>query len=103
MTMLSNFRGKCPICNRATTPPLRIVLLGPLFPFGSWQCSECFSPLRLRLMPYYVLAIFGFFSLLALSAIPHPDHPLLGILALPIALFLIEWVPARYAPVDVDK
>src|SRR5690349_16024579 len=102
--MLSAFRGKCPICERATTPPLRVVLLGPIFPFGTWQCAGCFSPLRLRLLAYYVLFFLGFSAFLALLAVVglFGEHPLLSILLVPVGLFFIDWVPARYSLVEVD-
>ena len=35
-------------------PPLRFTLLGPFWPFGQWQCDACHSPLRFRVVSYFM-------------------------------------------------
>jgi hypothetical protein len=57
------------------------------------------------LIPYYVLALGGLALLGLLSAVVglfFNPHPLLGLLFMPVAIFLIDWLPARYTPVETD-
>ncbi len=93
----------CPNCGAPATSPIRVTLFGPLAPFDSWQCADCFTPLRFRLLSYYAWCIVGFVPvalyLILLAALGQADT-LFTFGAIPIMWVSLAWFPSRVAAVE---
>ena len=86
-------------------PPFAAVLLGPFWPFGRWQCDECHSRLRFRLIPFYVFASIAMLPaivlLLLLSVFGLADSAW-GFAAVPLYWATLYWLAAKVIAVDVE-
>ena len=98
--------NNCPKCGTRVAPPFGAIFLGPFWPFGYWQCQNCFSPLRFRLLPYYVvnfIALFpGIAFLLLLDVLGYEDTPW-AFLAIPVFWAAFYWLAVRIAAVEVEQ
>ena len=88
-------------------PPAGSIFFGPFWPsFSYWQCQKCFSPLRFRLLPYYVASLVALLPGMAFLAFLH----LLGyadslwtLIAIPVVWVALYWLVVRIATVEVGQ
>jgi hypothetical protein len=96
-------RATCPKCGTQVAPPMRYTVLGPFWPFGEWQCQTCHSPLRFRVLSYYLCALL---ALLVTMVYLLPFH-LFGasdsvwlLTAVPVMWVAVHWFTSRFASVE---
>jgi hypothetical protein len=82
---------------------MRYTILGPFWPFGQWQCQTCHSPLRFRVLSYYLCGLLAFLVTMVYAL---PLH-LLGardtlwmLTAIPVMWTAVHWFTLRFASVD---
>lgn len=94
-------RQTCPVCGANVAPPLRCTLLGPLL-FGEWPCQTCHSPLRFRVLPFYlcglVALLVGLVGLAPLHLVGLHDS-LWSLAVLPVIGAVNHWLAVRFAAV----
>ena len=82
---------------------MRYVILGPFWPFGQWQCETCHSPLRFRVLSYYLCALLALLVagvyLLPFQLLGGRDS-LWALTAIPVMWAALHWFALRFATVD---
>lgn len=98
--------ASCPTCQqKKAAPPFAAVILGPFWPFGRWQCSQCHSRLRFRLIPFYVVALVALLPValffLVLESLGLRDT-MWAMTAIPVYWLALYLMAARVVSVDVE-
>ena len=99
-------RAKCPNCGTRIAPPARYTLLGPFWPFGQWRCHTCKTPLRFRVVSYFVSSIpaivVAMIYLLPFGLLGGEGSPW-ALAVLPVYLIAAHWSTVHLASVDAVR
>ena len=86
--------------------PNRVIVFGPFWPFGHWQCEYCGKELVLKLFGYYIIAVIGL-SVVSVIAVMlrhlgfEPGGLSNAIAMFIVAVYMLYWLPARLAEIKV--